>query len=192
MRFLLLQKKRVLFGLLILGFSILLQGCAMQWGAEIQWNSESQILMSEASQVKMRALQTRVFDTTDKRKTMQAVIYTMQDLFFDIEVLDEELWILSAKKMYPRGGGGWQNKPSYYNYKTDSLMSFQTNYRTYGPFQYRNDLTRISVTIRPKGKTQLRVRASIQYNIRAVEDPALYQQFFKTLSQSMFLAAQVE
>ncbi len=186
-----MQKKRVLPGLFLMGLSILLQGCAMQWGAEIQWNSQSQILMSEDSQVKMRALQTRVFDTTDKEKTMRAVISTLQDLFFIIEVLDEELWILSAKKMYPRAGG-WENKPSYYNYKTDSLILFSRNYRTYGPFQYRNDLTRISVTIRPKGKTQLRVRASIQYNIRAVEDPALYQQFFKTLSQSMFLASQIE
>ena len=186
-----MQKKRVLTGLFIMGLSILLQGCAMQWGAEIQWNSQSQILMSDNSQVKMRALQTRGFDTTDKEKTMRAVISTLQDLFFDIEVLDEELWILSAKKMFSRNGG-WENKPSYYNYKTDSLILFSRNYRTYGPFQYRNDLTRISVTIRPKDKTQLRVRASIQYNIRAVEDPAFYQQFFKTLSQSMFLAAQIE
>jgi len=163
----------------------------MQWGAEIQWNSKSQVLMSEDSQVKMRALQTQVFDTTDKEKTMRAVVSTLQDLFFDIDVLDNELWVLSAKKMYP-STVGWENNPSYYNYKTDSLILFSRNYRTYGPFQYRNDLTRITVTIRPKGKTQLRVRASIQYNIRAVEDPEIYQTFFKTLRQSMFLSAQKE
>ena len=163
----------------------------MQWGAEIQWDSKSQVLMSEDSQVKMRALQTRVFDTTDKVKTMRAVIHTLQDLFFDIDVLDDELWVLSGKKMFHRSGG-WQDHPTYYNYKTDSLILFSRNYRTYGPFQYRNDLTRITVTIRPKGTTQLRVRASMQYNIRAVEDPDLYQQFFKTLSQSMFLSAQTE
>ena len=187
----LVKKRRVVFCVFILGLSLLLQGCAMQWGAEIQWNSKSQVLMSEDSQVKMRALQTQVFDTTDKEKTMRAVVSTLQDLFFDIDVLDNELWVLSAKKMYP-STVGWENNPSYYNYKTDSLILFSRNYRTYGPFQYRNDLTRITVTIRPKGKTQLRVRASIQYNIRAVEDPEIYQTFFKTLRQSMFLSAQKE
>ena len=187
----LIQTKRVMSFLLVLGASLLGQGCAMQWGAEIQWNSRDQILMSEDSQVKMRALQTRVYDTTDKRKTMQAVIYTMQDLFFDIDVLDEELGVLSGKKLF-NTNGVWENHPSYYNYKTDSLMIFQRNYRTYGPFQYRNDLTRITVTIRPKGKTRLMVRASIQYKIRAVEDSELYQKFFKTLGQSMFISAQAE
>lgn len=191
MRVSLIQTPRVMSFLLVLGASLLGQGCAMQWGAEIQWDSKSQILMSEASQVKMRALQTRVFDTTNKRKTMQAVIYTLQDLFFDIDVLDEELGLLSGKKLF-NTSGDWQNHFSYYTYKTDSLIIFQENRRYYGPFQYRNDLTRITVTIRPKGKTQLRVRASIQYQLRAVEDPEMYQKFFKTLRQSMFISAQAE
>ena len=163
----------------------------MQWGADIQWNSNSQILMSEDSQVKMRSLQTRVFDTTDKEKIMQAVISVMQDLFFDIDVLDQELGMLSGKKMY-QSGNAWVDSPSYYNYKTDNLIIFSTNYRTFGPFYYRNDLTRITVTIRPRGETQLMVRASIQYNIRAVEDPEVYQTFFKILSQSLFISTEMD
>ena len=163
----------------------------MQWGADIQWNSNSQILMSEDSQVKMRFLQTRVYDTTDKEKIMQAVISVMQDLFFDIDVLDQELGMLSGKKMY-QSGNAWVDSPSYYNYKTDNLIIFSTNYRTFGPFYYRNDLTRITVTIRPRGETQLMVRASIQYNIRAVEDPEVYQTFFKILSQSLFISTEMD
>jgi hypothetical protein len=185
-----IQNKRVL-SCLIMSASLLFQGCAMQWGADIQWDSKSQILQSEDSQVKMRALQTRVFDTTDRVKVLHAAVNTLQDLYFDIDVLNEDLGILSGKKLYP-SGSRWENHPTYYRYQTDELILFSTNYLTYGPFQYRKDLTRITVTIRPKGKTQLRVRASIQYNIRAVEDPELYQKFFKTLSQSMFLAAQTE
>ena len=163
----------------------------MQWGADIQWNSNSQILMSEDSQVKMRSLQTRVYDTTDKEKIMQAVISVMQDLFFDIDVLDQELGMLSGKKMY-QSGSAWVDSPSYYNYKTDNLIIFSTNYRTFGPFYYRNDLTRITVTISPRGETQLMVRASIQYNIRAVEDPEVYQTFFKILSQSLFISTEMD
>ena len=180
-------KKRALSYLFAFSTSLLLPACAMQWGAAIQWDSKDQILMSESSQVKMRSIQTRVYDTTDSDKIMRAIISTLQDLYFDIDVIDHESGIISGKKLY-QSGGGWENNPTYYMYKTDNLVIFSTNYRTYGPFQYRNDLTRISVTIRPKGETQLKVRASIQHNIRAIEEPEVYQTFFKLLSQSQFLS----
>ena len=49
---------------------------------------------------------------------------------------------------------------------------------------------RITVTARPRGKTQMLVRASAQYNLTEVEDPEIYQDFFTSLGKSMFLAAQ--
>ncbi len=48
---------------------------------------------------------------------------------------------------------------------------------------------RMTVTVRPRGKTQMLVRANAQYNLTAVEDPAPYQQFFTALGRSMFLTA---
>ncbi len=48
---------------------------------------------------------------------------------------------------------------------------------------------RITVTVRPRGETQMLVRANAQYNILAVEDPEPYQQFFIALEKSMFLTA---
>ena len=171
--------------------SLMFQGCSMQWGAEIQWNSRSQILMSESSQVKLRAIQSRVFDTTDRAKILRVAVATMQDLFFDIDVLDEELGIVSGKKWFNHDSP-WADHPTYYLYETDELLIFNTNFLSWGPFNYRQDLTRMTVTVRPKEKTRSLVRASVQYNIRAVEDPEMYQKFFKTLSQAMFLAAEME
>ncbi len=49
---------------------------------------------------------------------------------------------------------------------------------------------RMTVTVRPRGETQLIVRANAQYNLTAVEDPEPYQQFFAALQRSMFLTAQ--
>ena len=49
---------------------------------------------------------------------------------------------------------------------------------------------RLTVTVRPRGTTQLLVRASAQYNITPVEDPEPYQQFFAALEKSVFLTAQ--
>ncbi len=175
----------------ILLVSLMFQGCAMQWGAEIQGSSSSQILMSEDSQVKLRSIQSRVFDTTDRTKILRAAVATMQDLFFDIDVLDEELGIISGKKWFNHDSP-WADHPTYYLYETDKLLIFNTNFRSWGPFNYRKDLTRMTITVRPKEKTRLLVRASVQYNIRAVEDPEMYQKFFKTLSQSLFLAAEME
>ena len=176
---------------LVLLVSLMFQGCAMQWGAEIQWDSRSQILMSEDSQVKLRSIQSRVFDTTDRAKILRVAVATMQDLFFDIDVLDEELGIISGKKWFNHNSS-WADHPTYYLYETDELLIFNTNFRSWGPFNYRKDLTRMTITVRPKEKTRMLVRASVQYNIRAVEDPEMYQKFFKTLGQSLFLEAQAE
>ena len=191
MKFSLLSRKQLGRFALVLLVSLVFQGCAMQWGAEIQGDSRSQILMSEDSQVKLRSIQSRVFDTTDRAKILRAAVATLQDLFFDIDVLDEELGIVSGKKWF-NYDSPWADHPTYYLYQTDELIIFNTNFRSWGPFNYRNDLTRITVTVRPKEKTRSLVRASVQYNIRAVEDPEMYQKFFKTLSQSMFLAAEME
>jgi hypothetical protein len=168
--------------------SLLLQGCVTQWGAELQMDSKSQILMSDSSQVRLRAIQSRVFDTTDRLKIMHAVVAAMQDLYFKVDVLDEELGVISGKKLFHEDDDPVTDA-TYIRYKTDELIIFNTNFRTWGPFNYRNDLTRITVTVRPKEETRSLVRASVQYEIRAVEDPEMYQKFFKVLEQSLFLSA---
>jgi len=191
MKLTLLSKKSFIHFALVLFMSLTFQGCAMRWGTSIQWSSQDQILMSEDSQVKLRSIQTRVFDTTDRAKILQAATATMQDLFFDIDVLDEDLGLVSGKKLFNHDNS-WEKHPTYYLYKTDELIIFNTIFRTWGPFNYRKDLIRLTVTIRPKEKTRSLVRASLQYNIRAVEDPYIYQKFFKSLGQSLFLSAKME
>ncbi len=52
---------------------------------------------------------------------------------------------------------------------------------------------RLTVSVRPRGETQLLVRANAQYKLRAIEDPKPYQDFFAALEKAMFLTAhQVE
>jgi hypothetical protein len=48
---------------------------------------------------------------------------------------------------------------------------------------------RISVTVRPRGQTQLLVRASATYGLSAVTDPEPYQNFFAALEKALFLTA---
>lgn len=115
-------------------------------------SSRAQLLAADQSQVRLRSIQTRAFDTTDKLATMRSAMATLQDLAFVIVDADETLGTISATKL--------------------------DRYRL-----------RMTVLVRPRGETQMLVRANAQYNLRAVEDPEPYQQFFDALGKAMFLDA---
>ena len=117
-----------------------------------QTNSSKQLLKTDESQVKMRSIQTRAFDTTDKNKMLRTVIATLQDLGFVVDKADDVLGSVSATKL-----DGYQ--------------------------------LRMTTTVRPRGDTQLLVRTNAQYNLTAVKDPQIYQDFFTSLGKSLFLSA---
>ena len=171
-------------------FALLIQGCTpYESRHQNQWNSREQIWLSEASQLKVRAAQTRAFDTTDRRRMFEAIISTMQDLDFNVEVLDEDLGIISGKKFIEIEQPYWTD-PSYLLYRPDTLLLLTRNLRAWGPFQHRSNLVRFTATIRPRGESQLVVRASAQFYLQAVEEPGPYQQFFRALEQTVFLQSQ--
>lgn len=116
-------------------------------------SSRAQLLQSSQSQVQLRSIQSRAFDTTDALGTLRAVMATLQDLGFVIDNADADLGTVSATKL-------------------DRYA------------------LRMTVSVRPRGETQLLVRANAQLNLREVTDPQPYQQFFDALSKSLFLAAQ--
>jgi hypothetical protein len=153
---------------------------------ELQWDSLRQVWQAEASQVKVRNAQSRVFDTNDRLRALEAVVATFQDLGFQVEVLDEALGIVSGKKFLglerPRVGFD----PAYFLYDEESLVVFSTTYRSWGPFWHRSDLVRLTVTVRPRNERQLVVRAAAQFYLQPIEAPEPYQQFFRTLELAMF------
>lgn len=171
---------------------LLLQGCPGPYELrhENQWDSREQIWLSEESQVKVRAAQSRVFDTTDRRRLLGTLVSVMQDLDFKVEVLDEELGIVSGKK-YVENEETFGTDLSYLLYQPDTLLVLNRNYRTWGPFHHRNNLVRFTATVRTRNEAQLVVRASAQYYLRAVEAPEPYQKFFRALEQALFLQGQM-
>ena len=178
----------------LLGISLLGQGCAGVYESrhEGQWDSKEQIWMSEASQVKLRSAQSRAFDTTDRMQVLKAVVSTLQDLDFQVDVIDEELGVISGKKLVDLEGSGYGlNRLHYTLYDDDSLLFLIQTFRSWRPFWHRNVLVRITVTVRTRGEKQLLVRASSQFYLRAIEDPEPYQMFFRSLAQALFLQAQL-
>jgi hypothetical protein len=180
---------RGIAGALALLLWLMLAGCPTPYELrhEGQWDSRDQVWLSEQSQVKLRAAQSRVFETIDRRRTIEAVIDTMQDLGFMVEVLDEHLGIVSGKRFEPLERSSYFNDPFYHLYSDESLLVFTRAYRSWGPFWHRSDLVRLTVTVRKRNEAQLVVRASAQYYLKAVEDPLPYQRFFRTLEQALFL-----
>ena len=171
-----------------LAASLLLVACSPYVARhQIQWDSRTQIYRAEASQVKVRAAQSRVFDTSDKMRVLEAVVATFQDLDFQVEVLDEELGIISGKKFTGLERPTLGVDPSYFLYDEESLVVFTKAYRTWGPFWHRSDLVRLTVTVRERNESQLIVRASMQFYLRPIEAPEPYQKFFGTLEQTLFL-----
>ncbi len=76
---------------IILGLGITVAAC--------QADSRQQILAMDSSQVAIRSIQTRAFDTTDKNLTVRNIIATMQDLGFVVDKVDEVLGTVSGTKL---------------------------------------------------------------------------------------------
>lgn len=167
---------------------LLLQGCPMPYELrhDNQWDSRKQIWLSDESQVKIRAAQSRAFDTADRRRMLAAIVSTMQDLDFKVEVLDEDLGVVSGKK-YVENEQVYGVDLSYLLYRPDALLVLNRHARTWGPFHHRSNLVRFTATVRKRNDAQLVVRASAQFYLRPVEDPVPYQKFFRTLEQALFL-----
>jgi hypothetical protein len=169
-----------------------LAACMSPFEAKHEASSDSrdQIWLAEDSQVKLRAAQSRLFDTTDKLRILTAVVATLQDLGFQITVLDEHLGIVSGTRFDPNEGEPWLDS-SYHLYDDRSLLLFTKTFRTWGPFHHRTDIVRVTVTVRQRNAAQSVVRANAQFYLRAVEDPEPYQRFFQALQQALFLQAQL-
>lgn len=70
-------------------FLIVLGGCAAPNG----------VITSSGSQIEVRQMQTRDYDTLDKRHTLRSVVSTLQDLGFVIDKADYELATITATKV---------------------------------------------------------------------------------------------
>lgn len=77
-------------GIIFLSLLLCSAGCATQ--------TPSQVLGTDESQVRLRSIQSRAFDSTDKEKVMRTVIATLQDLDFLVENADLVLGSVTGSK----------------------------------------------------------------------------------------------
>jgi hypothetical protein len=82
--------RRKILECLIIPAVILISGCAT--------TPVEHILDLSENQLKLRSIQTRSFDTSDKERMMRSVIATLQDLEFVVNKADDELGIITGTK----------------------------------------------------------------------------------------------
>jgi hypothetical protein len=128
----------------VLAGILLLAGCE---------TTQERLLDSNESQLGLRQIQSRAYDTADQKFVLVSAISTLQDLGFVVDGADVDVGTVTATKL-----DGYSLK--------------------------------MTVTARPRGETQIVVRANAQYGLKPVTEPEPYQNFFAALSKSMFLEAQ--
>jgi hypothetical protein len=74
----------------LLAMLVLATGCA---------TTQERLLDSGASQVQLRSIQSRAFDTTDQPNTLRTIMATLQDLGFVIDSADDTLETVTATKL---------------------------------------------------------------------------------------------
>jgi len=164
-------------------------GCvAYEWRHALTWDSSTHISSSDSSQVAVRSVQSRVYDTNDKNNVLRAVLASLQDLGFQVDLIDETLGVVSAKQYPPTVIKGNRRRYDYLQYDEESLVVFQKSFRSWGPFWKRSDLVRLTVTVRPRNESQLIVRTSAQHFVRPIEEPEPYQSFYRVLDKALFIS----
>jgi len=81
---------RFITGASLLAATVAIAGCQ---------TSQHQLLAASESQVELRSMQSRAFDTTDRESMMRTIMATLQDLGFVIDQADETLGSVTATKL---------------------------------------------------------------------------------------------
>ena len=67
--------------------------------AACRMDSQDEVLATSRSQLQLRSVETRAFDTTDRAEILRAVIATLQDLGFIVDRADEVIGTVTATKL---------------------------------------------------------------------------------------------
>lgn len=130
------------YAAILLLLTAIIGGCASQIDPALE----------KQRQLQVQRMQTRVFDTRDRKLLIRGVIAAMQDLNFIISNANIEQGVITAKR--------------------------------FGPYTIE-----MTVTVQPISDKRILVHGIARYNLRTLEDPFLYEQFFSSLQDFASLVA---
>ena len=117
------------------------------------------VLGNASQQLKLRSIQSRVYETTDKNAVLRNVISTLQDLEFLIESADLGTGTVSARKFAMKGLGEYTNlkitisvQPKGTRSLTVRANAEYNNKLLEDPVPYQNFFTALSKSLFLSGK----------------------------------------
>ena len=134
------------------------------------------------SQLEMRQMQTREYDTTDTKLALKAMLNVLQDDNFIVEQVNESMGFFKATKTMDtedKSGKFWGTfwSGSDAKWVKNSVIDCTANVTTFGKKM------RVRVNFQLK---ELNNQGAIE-NVRVVDNPEFYQTFFSKVSKGMFL-----
>lgn len=158
--------------LLLLGIAALTAACAPS-------------IPPTKSQLEVREFQTYTFDTADSKLVMKAMFNALQDDGYVVRNAVIELGLITATKeidlapgrsLDSIGGGifGWQEAPAFAKLQVNDFTGNVTEF---------GQQTRIRISFQRK---VLDSRGQI-IEVRAIQDPAFYRDFFSRIDKSVYL-----
>lgn len=137
---------------------------------------------TQQSQLQVREYQTRTFDTSDQKKVMKALLGALQDDGFNVSQANTDLGLLSAQKevnVRDEGAAVLATLLAGNNatYQNNAIMEATANVSAFGQ-QTRVRLNVVQKVMDNKGGVM---------DVEPVTDPKFYQDFFETVSKSLFI-----
>ena len=137
------------------------------------------------SQLQIREFQTRTFPDTGMKLAMKAMMNVLQDDGFIIKQGSLDLGLLSAEKQVDvesKGEAFWAVffSGSQARYKKNSIFECSVNVSDFGS----------AVRVRANFQMRLINNKGELMEVKRVEDPAYYQDFFSKVDKALFLAQQ--
>lgn len=108
--------------LLLLIVFLILQACSTRPAKP----PENLLSLTEA-QMKIRSYQTRVFELSDKQKTLRAVVSALLDLGFIVERVNTSMGLVTAAKFAGRGHSGFVEATIMVKPKGENQMEIRAN-----------------------------------------------------------------
>jgi len=134
----------------------------------------------QKTQLEIREIQTRSYNTQDAKLVMKAVMHTLQDDNFIIKQANVDLGLLTAQKEVDLSSGGFStflgSGSSEMRYRNNAITEASANISEFG------DQIRVRINFQHK----VLDNKGVSMSIKQIQDARFYQNFFSKVDKSVF------
>lgn len=161
-------------GFLTLSLFVVLCGCSIHQSADVPF-----------TQLQVREIQSREFDTSDTKLVMKSMMNVLQDEGFIVKNAVAELGLLSAEKNIDVENTGTKIllcalQGSNARWSKQEILEASANVSEYGS----------KTRVRMNFQTKTMDNYGCPKDIKSINDPKFYQDFFNKVSKGIFIQEQ--